>query len=62
MIFRATMIGLLARLFRGLHWIVGATAPAPGENERAFVLVWVGIIVFTLLFCAALLYAILYVF
>ncbi|HZT40445.1 MAG TPA: hypothetical protein VFA28_21325 [Bryobacteraceae bacterium] len=56
------MIGLLARLFRGLHWIVGATAPAPGENERAFVLVWVGIIVFTLLFCAALLYAILYVF
>ncbi len=56
------MIRLFAQFFRGLHWIVGATAPAPGENERVFVFVWLGIIVFTIAFCAALLYAILYVF
>jgi hypothetical protein len=56
------MIGFLARVFRGFHWIVGATAPPPGENERAFVFVWLGIIAFTIAFCAALGYAILYVF
>lgn len=56
------MIRFLARLFRGFHWIVGATAPAPGENEHVFVFVWLGIIAFTLAFCAALFYAILHVF
>jgi hypothetical protein len=56
------MIGLLARVFRSLHWVVGATAPQPGENERAFVFVWLGIVALAIAFCAALWYAILHVF
>ena len=40
------MIRLLASIFRGLSYIVGMTAPPPGENEKRFVLFWLGIIAF----------------
>lgn len=43
----------LARLFRGLHWIVGITtisSDASPKEERLFVLLWSGIIVALILF------------
>jgi len=34
------MIKFLAQLFRGLHYIVGISAPPPGTGDRTFVLAW----------------------
>ncbi len=36
------MIKSLARFFRGLHLIIGVSAPPEGQNERSFVLIWLG--------------------
>jgi heme/copper-type cytochrome/quinol oxidase subunit 2 len=49
----------LARMFTGLHWVVGITtlpATATAREERSFVLMWLGIIVFIILFVAVLVY------
>jgi hypothetical protein len=49
----------LAKFFNGIHWIVGITtlpAPATPREERSFVLMWVGIIVFLLVFFALMIY------
>ena len=56
------MIALLAKIFRGLHMIVGITAPGPGQNERSFVLMWLGIIAFVIAFCAFVFYLMVNVF
>ena len=48
------MIALLAKFFRGLHMVVGMTAPPPGKNERTFVFVWLGMILLVIIFCALL--------
>ena len=40
------MIKILARFFRGLHLIFGVSAPPEGQNERTFVLIWLGAIAF----------------
>ena len=40
------MIKILARFFRGLHLIFGVSAPPEGQNERTFVLIWLGAITF----------------
>jgi hypothetical protein len=50
------MIKLLARFFRGLHLIFGVSAPPEGQNERTFVLIWLGILGFLIAFGAALTY------
>jgi hypothetical protein len=34
------MIKFLAELFRGLHYIVGISAPPPGTSDRKFVFTW----------------------
>jgi hypothetical protein len=34
------MIKFLAQLFRGLHYIVGVSAPPPGTSDRTFVFAW----------------------
>jgi hypothetical protein len=34
------MIKFLARLFRGLHYIVGISEPPSGTSERKFVFTW----------------------
>jgi hypothetical protein len=34
------MIKFLARLFRGLHYVVGISEPPPGTSERKFVFTW----------------------
>jgi hypothetical protein len=43
----------LAKAFNGLHWMVGITTlpeTASPRQERSFVLMWLGIIVFVVLF------------
>lgn len=51
-----SMIKLLAKFFRGVHLIFGVSAPPEGQNERTFVLTWLGILAFLVAFGAALTY------
>lgn len=49
----------LAKIFNGLHWGIGITtlpATATPRDERSFVLMWLGIIVFMILFFVVLIY------
>ena len=50
------MIKFLASLFRGLSLVLGITAPPPEADQRQFVFMWLGIVVFLLAFFAILLY------
>ena len=50
------MIKYLANLFRGFSLVFGITAPPPGENERPFVLLWLGIIAVVIAFSVLLFY------
>ena len=52
------MISLLARFFRGVHFIMGMSAPPPEFDERKFVLVWLGIVAVLLLFFFGVMYLI----
>jgi hypothetical protein len=52
----AAMIKFLAQLFRGLHFIVGISAPPPGTNDRRFVFTWLGGIAFIVAFFMLLVY------
>ena len=51
------MIKFMANLFRGLSYIVGFNAPPPEQDQRRFVFMWLGIVLFVLAFCAVLFYA-----
>jgi hypothetical protein len=51
------MIKFLANLFRGLSYVLGITAPPPEQDQRSFVFMWLGIVVFVVAFCVALFYA-----
>jgi membrane-associated protease RseP (regulator of RpoE activity) len=44
------MIKFLAQLFRGLHFIIGISAPPPGASDRTFVFAWLGGIAFIVVF------------
>ena len=49
----------LAKIFNGLHWAFGITtlpATATSREERSFVLMWLGLIVFVILFLAGFVY------
>ena len=50
------MIKFLAKFFRGVHLIFGVSAPPEGQNERTFVLIWLGILAFLIAFGVALTY------
>jgi hypothetical protein len=53
------MFHKLARIFNGLHWVMGITtlpATATPRDERSFVLMWLGIIVFMIVFFVVLIY------
>ena len=50
------MIKFLAGVFRGVHFMLGITAPPPGENERNFVFAWLGVILFFVVFVVLLFY------
>jgi len=49
----ASIFHKLAKAFNGLHWMVGITTlpeNASPREERSFVLMWLGIIIFMVLF------------
>jgi len=49
----------LAKLFNGLHWFIGITTLPPEatpREERSFVLMWLGIIIFLVVFFAVFIY------
>jgi Sec-independent protein secretion pathway component TatC len=50
------LIKLLAKFFRGVHLIFGVSAPPEDQNERTFVLIWLGIAAFLVAFGVALTY------
>jgi hypothetical protein len=53
------VIQKLARFFNGVHWAVGITTlpdAATPKEERSFVLMWFGIIVFFVVFSAVFIY------
>jgi len=52
------MISLLARIFRAVCFMMGISAPPPGEEEGRFVLLWLGITGFIVLFSVLLFYGI----
>ena len=52
------VIKFLASVFRGVSFIVGMTAPSPGEEERRFVFLWLGVIAVVILSCMLLFYLI----
>ena len=56
------MIHFLAKIFRGFSFIFGISAPPPGQNERTFVLTWLGILACLVAFGMILLYAIPYLY
>jgi hypothetical protein len=50
------MIKFLARLFRGLHYIVGISEPPPDTSDRKFVFTWlVGIAFVAVVFVSLIL-------
>jgi nucleoside permease NupC len=51
-----TLINLLAGLFRGLSFIFGISAPPPEQDQRSFVLMWLGILVFIVAVAVLLFY------
>jgi len=53
------MIHALAKLFVGIHWMIGITtlpADATRQQERSFVGMWLGIVAFIGVWFAVLLY------
>lgn len=56
------MIRFLASVFRGVHFILGITAPPPGHEERRFVFIWLAVVGALLIFFGGLLYLIPYLY
>lgn len=52
------MIKTLASIFRGFSLVFGITAPPPGQDERRFVVFWLGIVTITVVFFIGVLFAI----
>jgi hypothetical protein len=50
------MIKFLANIFRGFSLVFGVTAPPPGQDERPFVFLWLGIIAVVIAFAVLLFY------
>jgi hypothetical protein len=48
----------LADLFRGFSLVFGISAPPPEQDQRQFVMLWLGIVSFTILFFVGVLFAI----
>jgi hypothetical protein len=54
-----SIVHKLAKFLAGIHWVVGITtlpATATPREERSFVLLWLGIIVFVIVFLALFFY------
>ena len=48
----------LADLFRGFSLVFGISAPPPEQDQRQFVMLWLGIVAVTILFFVGVLFAI----
>jgi hypothetical protein len=48
------MIKFLANIFRGFSLVFGITAPPPGQDERPFVFLWIGVIAVVIAFSVLL--------
>jgi hypothetical protein len=44
------MIKFLATIFRGFSLVFGITAPPPGQDERRFVFLWIGVFAIVIAF------------
>ena len=56
---RSGVVHQLARFFNGVHWAVGMTTlpdTATPKEERSFVLMWLGIILFFIVFSTVSIY------
>jgi hypothetical protein len=53
----SNVIKRLADLFRGFSLVFGISAPPPEEDQRQFVMLWLGIIGVTILFFLGVLFA-----
>jgi hypothetical protein len=54
----SNLINKLANLFRGFSLVFGISAPPPEQDQRQFVMLWLGIIAVTVLFFVGVLFAI----
>ena len=54
----SNVISKLANLFRGFSLVFGISAPPPEQDQREFVILWLGIITVTVLFFVGVLFAI----
>jgi len=52
------MIKWLAEIFRGFSLVFGISAPPQDQDQRQFVMLWLGIIAVTILFFIGVLFAI----
>jgi hypothetical protein len=52
------LIRKLGDLFRGLSLVFGISAPPPEQDQRQFVMLWLGIVAVTILFFIGVLFAI----
>ncbi len=52
------IVTMLANIFRGLSLVFGISAPPPDQDQRQFVMLWVGIVAVTILFFVGVLFAI----
>jgi hypothetical protein len=44
------MIKFLGNIFRGFSLVFGITAPPPGQDERRFVFLWIGVFAIVIAF------------
>jgi hypothetical protein len=52
------IVTTLANIFRGFSLVFGISAPPPDQDQRQFVMLWLGIIVLTILFFVGVLFGI----
>jgi hypothetical protein len=52
------MIRTLANIFRGFSLVFGISAPPEDQDQRQFVMIWLGIITVTILFFIGIFFAI----
>ena len=55
------MIKFLADFFRGVHMIIGISSPPQGQDDKSFVLMWLGILTAAGVAAALLLYLIIFI-
>jgi vacuolar-type H+-ATPase subunit I/STV1 len=52
------MISFLAKILRGMSYVAGFATPAPGQSERKFVIIWIGMLLGVVVFLVGFLFVI----